>query len=353
MPVGDSEANFMNEIDRIARMDVTLSTIALGSDVSTETAEEMAERGGGRFYNVSRETELKRIMVEETTVAASQYENEIKATPKITSITAAAVSGITELPELGGFYGTRMKDGAIMVLGYEGNPIYAEWQRGAGRVGSFMSDLSGKWSDKFLSDDNGKKFIINSVGSLLPTETNQIYAEIKAEITNVNFTSEIRVYTDTAEGQTVTAQLISPDGQISQINLEKQTGNLYAGVFYTRTVGIYEIKITKSGAGETTETSVYTVLSYSAEYSAFADDTECFRFLESVAENGNGSVLFSAENLFGRQNEVTRSTFNPQLTFLILSIVLFLLDIVVRKFKIKWPHEIIRERRNTNQGKAA
>ena len=40
-----------------------------------------------------------------------------------------------------------MKDGAIMVLGYEGNPIYAEWQRGAGRVGSFMSDLSGKWSE--------------------------------------------------------------------------------------------------------------------------------------------------------------------------------------------------------------
>lgn len=353
VPVGDSEANFMNEVDRIARAGITLSTIALGSDVSTDTAEEMAERGGGRFYNVSRETELERIMVEETTVAASQYKNEIKATPTISSITAAAVVGITELPELGGFYGTRLKDGAIKVLDFNNNPIYAEWQRGTGRVGSFMSDLSGKWSDKFLADDSGKKFIINSIGSLLPTETNQTYADIRAEISNVNFSSEIRVYSDAANGETVTAQLVSPDGHTTQINLEKQTGNLYAGVFDTREVGVYEIKITKSGGGETTETSVYTVLSYSAEYSAFADDTECFRFLESVAENGNGSVLFSAENLFGRQNEVVRSTFNPQLTFLIISIVLFLLDIVVRKFKIKWPHEIIRERRNKDQEKAA
>ena len=31
VPVGDSEANFMNEVDRIARAGITLSTIALGS----------------------------------------------------------------------------------------------------------------------------------------------------------------------------------------------------------------------------------------------------------------------------------------------------------------------------------
>ena len=38
-------------------------------------------------------------------------------------------------------------------------------------------------------------------------------------------------------------------------------------------------------------------------------------------------------------------TYDPALVLLILSAVFILLDIAVRKFKFKWPHEIIRERK--------
>ena len=38
-------------------------------------------------------------------------------------------------------------------------------------------------------------------------------------------------------------------------------------------------------------------------------------------------------------------TYDPRLPILITAIVLFLIDIAVRKFKFKWPHEIIKERR--------
>ena len=36
---------------------------------------------------------------------------------------------------------------------------------------------------------------------------------------------------------------------------------------------------------------------------------------------------------------------DPRVAFAIVIIVLFLLDVAVRKFKFKWPHEIVRERR--------
>ena len=38
-------------------------------------------------------------------------------------------------------------------------------------------------------------------------------------------------------------------------------------------------------------------------------------------------------------------TFDPRIIFLILTIIFVLLDIAVRKFKFKWPHELIRERK--------
>ena len=36
-------------------------------------------------------------------------------------------------------------------------------------------------------------------------------------------------------------------------------------------------------------------------------------------------------------------SFDPSFPFMIMAIILFLLDIAVRKFKFKWPHELIRE----------
>ncbi len=346
-PQRDNEADYLRIIETMAKSDITLSTIALGASVSTETAEKMATVGKGRFYAVTNETRLREAMVEETKAASSQYENEKQTTLEIKSFTSAAVSGITEgdLPKLRGYYGTKLKNDATLILSHNTDPIYAEWSLGRGRVGSFTCDLSGKWSADFLSSQSGQKFIEQSISSLLPKTVDQTYADIRAEIVNDNLSAELHVYTDAQEWETVTAQLISPDRTTSTITLEKQTGSLFAGVFDMHDSGIYEIRITKTNGTETTEISAYTAFSYSKEYSAFANETECFQFLQSVSENGNGTTLFSPENLFGKQNEVVRSTFNPQLTFLIICIVLFLLDIVVRKFKIKWPHEIIRERR--------
>jgi cellobiose-specific phosphotransferase system component IIC len=38
--------------------------------------------------------------------------------------------------------------------------------------------------------------------------------------------------------------------------------------------------------------------------------------------------------------------YDPVIPFIIIAIVLFLLDIAVRKFKFKWIHELIRERKD-------
>lgn len=347
---GVTDKILMNFVDQIARDNITISTIALGSSVPTDTVEEIAKRGGGRFYNVERERELKQIMVEETTTAAGQYSNEFVFTPSIVGHTAA-VAGITVMPTLGGFYGSRIKEGATMVLGYEGNPIYAEWSCGAGRVGSFMCDLYGDWSSELFTNENGIRFITNTVSSLLSKELNKQGGDVSVNFKNNNFTTEANITARISGGETLTAQLRKPDGTTSALQLEQLTGSTFACSFTTDVAGVYTLCLTKTGSNGAEEYFSYTAFSYSDEYRAFTDDTECFRFMQSLSENGRGDTLVSSENLFGKENESSESNYNPALVFLIICAVLFLLDIVVRKFKIKLPGEI-REEREKNLSSA-
>ena len=68
--------------------------------------------------------------------------------------------------------------------------------------------------------------------------------------------------------------------------------------------------------------------------------------LAYLAERAGGSVISDLEDpvevFEGFITELPRM-FDPRPLFIILAIVLFLLDIAVRKFKFKWPHEIIRD----------
>lgn len=67
-----------------------------------------------------------------------------------------------EIPTLDGFYAGKLKRGATQILSWSYGPMYAQWQYGKGMVGSFMCDLSGKWSAEFLADETGKD-ILNSI----------------------------------------------------------------------------------------------------------------------------------------------------------------------------------------------
>ena len=341
-PVDATTAGFMEIIDRMARNDITLSTIALGPSVSSDTAEEMAERGGGRFYSVVRESQLSSVIVEETTIAAGHYYNEVTFTPKIDSHTAV-VAGLNELPQLGGFYGTRLKDGATMVLSHEGNPIYAEWTCGLGRVGSFMSDLNGTWSEEFLSDENGVLFINNTVSHLFSTVLQNEIDRGTVTFAHDNFTTTAEISFELAGNENLTAELQSPNGETASVSLTETSTNTFVASFTTDVAGVYTLRLKVASPSGQEEYCSYTTFSYSSEYQAFANDSQCFQFMESLSQNGNGSMLFSADNLFGKENESVQRTYNPKLLFLIICSVAFLLDIVSRKFKIKWPSEILAD----------
>jgi len=62
-------------------------------------------------------------------------------------------------------------------------------------------------------------------------------------------------------------------------------------------------------------------------------------------------VLEDPLQVFENAVEYLHFVIDPRVPFAIIIIVLFLLDIAARKFKWKWPHELIRDKKRKSQSK--
>ena len=65
--------------------------------------------------------------------------------------------------------------------------------------------------------------------------------------------------------------------------------------------------------------------------------------MSDMALDGDGETLTDGWQVFENLVTAFDRAYDPRVLFAILIIVFFLLDVAVRKFKFKWPHEIIRD----------
>jgi len=342
----DEKEGYVQVVEGLADFNITLSGIAIyRSDFFTSaTVRELTEIGGGRYYYIQDATELPAIMVTESATQSINYINEGIFTPDIINYTSV-VTGITTLPELGGYYGTLLKEDATMVLSSnEELPIYASWAYGSGLVGSFTSDLNGTWSSNYFVNSQGKTLIKNIVTSLFP-EKSMEEKTIFAEFLGNNYSTTVKITSEMAENQTLSARVTDPNGSTTDILLNSISDNVFSGKFTTRTPGIYTVSVSKKNSSNNVilETFEYSAFSYSEEYDVFLDSNDGFQLIDQISVLGNGKILYTTDGAFTEEAQVMIHTFNPRFLFLALVIACVILDIFARKFKFKWPHEIIKD----------
>lgn len=357
---GDAAEVYGEQIKLNAEQGITLSIVGINPNSSAAAAmEAAAELGGGRFYdvNANQMTELTRILREDLTVPEITDVNYETFTPQIDDHTSA-VNGIlqSEMPTLDGFYGTKVKTGinyaevdTPLMAAYV--PIYAQWKFGKGSVGSFMCDLSGVWSSDFVNSPVGVRFISNVVNGLFPTQ-NIKPQDIEVKFTDDNFTSQVSIFTSLSETESVDVTVMGPPEE-GETQPTIQSVPPSAAERYSRTEfvmdrpGIYTVLIEKKdGEGNVVSSrTIYKAFSYSDEYDAFSDGEANKLFLVQLAAEGDGNLITDTTQVYdGLKKSVDRET-DPIPALAIAAIILFLLDIAVRKFKFKWLHEIVRDRK--------
>lgn len=337
--------------------DISVSTIALGNvgenQLDPEKVEAMVRvyNNRGAYYRVTDASQLYDIMLEDTEQAQSgDFVNEETFTGVFTSLIPAFAS-IGELQPLDGYYGTRVKPEANMIVKTEGDdPLYVEWRPTAisGKVGSFMTDLNGRsdgFSESFVQHFIGRAFILGMVESLLPTSDVINSQNVNVSYANQNHLSTIRIRTMIEAGETLRASIITPDNQKTRISLTSLSRTTFSGTFNRNLPGIYTLEIIKYASnGSIISTSYdYSTYSYSDEYINHFDEEDSIVLMEEIATSGGGKYFVDGDLMFTLEAETISETIDPSLTLIIISLSLFLLDIIARKFKFKWPHEFFKK----------
>lgn len=333
---------------------ISCSFVSIGSGsipAEIEDLKKAAEIGGGAHYRVNSENinDLTSQMASDLkTDEVKQYRAE-PFTPKVAA-NSSILFGIDEatIPQLGGYYGTRLKSKATAILTDPYNvPVYAQWSYGNGKVGSFLCDLNGTWSSEFLADATGKQLLENMVQALFPVQSIKPQA-ISVKIEEDNYSSNMSIFTKTNEGDKVrvTVSKVGDSSAFKQI-LEPLASEGFSRVtFQTKEAGVYEVLVEKTAAdGSIVKYTTYRAFSYSEEYDEFKDEEEGKSLMKRLAESGGGKEVEEAWKVYDTFERSVHREYDPRLPMAIAVIVLFLADVAVRKFKFKWIHEIVADKK--------
>jgi hypothetical protein len=304
------------------------------------------------FHNVADIQRVPQAILDDLCAPEIKAVNYEPYVPTI-NLTTSITKGVSQedMPTLDGFYGMKAKENASVILMGQYTPIYSQWNFGAGTVGTFACDLNGTWSSNFIDTSEGVTILNNIVRTLAPVENIRV-TDIGVEVEGNNYKTQLNIFTELKEGETLEVQITSPgaDGTADAL-VQKLTANASDGYtklsFNVTTAGIHKILAQKKDAQGVvlSETIAYKALSYSQEYNAFVDEKAAEENAALLAKNGRGEVLTDAWQVYDSVAQFLHKVVDPRLPFIIAVIVLLLLDIAVRKFKWKWPHEIIHERK--------
>ena len=353
---GDAE-RYKYWLQENAKNGITTSVVGVqctnsAKNTMTSLLTNYAGMGAENFHDVTDLSSASSTIKKDFEVNKIQDVNYETFIPKINDLNSPIVQGVLQenMPALDGFYGLKAKEDAEVILAGRYTPIYAHWNYGLGRVGTFACDLNGTWSSSFIDTPEGNAIVNNIITALFPLE-DLSPKEIEVEHEGGNYFTKLNVFTDLLDGQYIEVTITSPAEQGGEPTVQTLTAGAndnYSRLSFTvKTPGIHEIVTSKRAADGTllAETVIYKALSYSQEYNLFMDQDAAKALSEQLATDGRGFVIEDPEEVYENAAKFRHVDIDPRIVMMIALLVLFLLDIAVRKFKWKWPHELIRDRR--------
>lgn len=298
--------------------------------------------GRGKYYYVKTIADLNKLMLTEVADDMTDAIVETESAVHVEKTKDEILSGIGDLSENGfasvnGYVNSRKKTSATTVLTVDylrpsgslvQSPLYAYWNYGNGRVCSFTSTLSGEWVENF-KDQKGTAFLENILTVNIPQERIEHPYTLTTSYDGTNIEVEmVPAAVDT--NATMQVSIIDPDGNSVSQTLLFDT-NKYFGEFAFHKAGKYTVNVDYTYGTVTASTTTYFNISYSLEYDAFvAYDSavlySAVRNMGTVTEDGSISLKVD-------ENKVETYTSYLTIPLMVITVVLFVIDIAVRKLK--------------------
>ena len=299
---------------------ITMSTVAIGSDADRMLLENLAESGGGRFYDVVDESTVPAILSRETSMMTRTYIEDDPFYMTLGGVSEWNTLFADGVPEINAYIATTAKSTAMIVAeSPKEDPVIAEWMYGLGRTIAFTSDSSGKWGGNLAGWEGYPDFWNTAVARLLPSYENVPYliTHDHGGTYTVTDSSHRAAFFDIAvvdeEGTEIpfTSEPFAP-GKM-RITVDAEPGLLFFGVTDDKG-GLFEAGIS---------------VPYSDEYKRSAPDVA---LLAEISEATGGKVLEQPADAFRSHLYKGGERTSIEQWLILLAMILFFLDITLRRF---------------------
>lgn len=316
--------------------DMTVSTVAVGREADRALLEMIAEIGGGRFYATDDPSNVPQIFVQETSQVARTNLVEEPFRAQVSG-RSQALRGIDwgSSPYLLGYVQTQPKRGADVLLETEqGDPLFARWRVGLGRVAVFTSDIKNRWAVEWVRTRLYPQFWAQVARDMMRVDTEDVLAmDSRVE------EGRARIVVDAIDendrfinGLSSTVEVTDPEGSDFDVELVQTAAGRYEADFELGAYGAYLLEADHELEGNSIAMSFGALTHpYPDEYQTWEARPELAR---RVAALTGGSINPSTAELWdsaGRQTEF-RDELWPWALFAALG--LFVLDLLFRRVRM-------------------
>lgn len=325
--------NYREMIEESLNEGITLSTVAIGTEADRMLLEEMAQLGGGRFYEVLDNSSIPTILSRETSLVTQTYIEDDPFYPALVNGYEWGSYFENAVPQMNAYIATTQKGRAQQILTSEKeDPILSRWQYGLGKTVAWTSDLTGEWAGGWPKWENWSPLWNDIVTWTFPQyqkESYQITEEIEGNQVTLNVAAPDN---HTAH---LDAKLVESTGEEVAFDLQPKAPGEYQGKFEANETGVYFLQITEEEDGEVVSSfKTGVVVPYSEEYTFRPLNQQ---LIEEIASAGGGNVLENLDGAFSSEGLPPRYD-QQDIFYLLLSLalLLFLFDVAVRRFRFNF-----------------
>ncbi len=338
---GDPAAPTAELLGRCTIAGISVSTVCIAphSPNDADMLRRVAEKTGGRFYNVTLPGNLPQIFAREAAGVRRGILMEETFTPEVV-YDAEMLAGLLEdpLPQLRGHVLATPKDKAVVsIVSHHGDPVLAHWRYGLGKAVAFTSDITGRWAANWLQWKHFDRFWAQTVRWAMRDLTR---GSFRVQTSTKQGKGRIRVDAVDREGRFVNflqpkAVVSGPGPEFRRFERDLvQTGpGIYEAAFPVSEAGNYMINVVYSAEnGSRAVIPAGLSLGYSPEYERTRTNLP---LLKRMTEVSGGRLLTGSDNPF-RHDLSASQTITPLWQYLALMATLLVpLEVFVRRVMIR------------------
>ncbi|WP_231594348.1 VWA domain-containing protein [Paenibacillus algorifonticola] len=322
---------------------MTMSTVAVGDGADQVMLEQLAKQAKGRFYFTNDESTLPAIFSRETVLMSRTYVVEQNAPPLVGQAGSWSSMWQNGLPNLQAYIATTAKETAeVALLSPQGDPILARWAYGSGRTVAWTSDLTGKWSRDWVQWAALPNVLAEWIKWTFPQFESTPYSA-SAELDGREAMLRLR-----AEGSDTAAKLSAvvtdETGKSTTLSPLPAAPGEYAASLPVSEPGVYLMQVNEqtaaAGGAETPNpgsgTTTGFVIPYSPEYRLTGENGA--EALQQLANATGGRLLSldAPQEAYRFDPVESRQPYDWTRELLLLILVLWLLDILLRRLSLPW-----------------